>query len=36
MKPLILLFGCMGLILFIVPLFAWEIAGDLTKIKDGQ
>lgn len=34
-KPLILLFTCMGLIIFIWPLFAWEIAEDLTK-KDGQ
>lgn len=36
MKPLILLFTCMGLVLFIWPLLLWEIAGDVSKIMNDE
>jgi hypothetical protein len=36
MKPLILLFTCMGLIVFIAPVILWEVAGDVTKMMNDE
>jgi hypothetical protein len=36
MKPLILIFTCMGLIVFIAPLLLWEIVGDVTKMMNDE
>jgi hypothetical protein len=35
-KHLLLLFTCMGLIVFIAPLLLWEIAGDVGKMIDNE